>query len=73
MLWVIVLIALMALACGAAGYWVGHTRASKEIADRLQKDPDCGKAVLEQLAHRWGAKLEMFSIPATPGEPPSNG
>jgi uncharacterized protein YneF (UPF0154 family) len=50
-----------------AGYWLGSVRTSRQIADRLRSDPATGRAVLEELAGVWGAKLEMFSLPAADG------
>jgi hypothetical protein len=53
----------LAVVIGGLGYWLGAVRTSRQIADRLRSDPATGRAVLEELAGVWGAKLEMFSLP----------
>ena len=45
------------------GYWRGRAQGAQAVADALMNDPVTGRAALEKLAGRWGAKLEMFEMP----------
>lgn len=43
--------------------WV---RARVTFTERLLSDREFGLPMLEALASRWGAKLEMFQLPGPP-------
>lgn len=60
------LAAAVALA-GGLGYLIGRRRTIGEIKCALHSDPDVGIPVLEGLARRWGARLEL-SEPRSGGQ-----
>jgi hypothetical protein len=48
---------------GAAGFALGARRTATAIADRLRNDPAVGIPVMEDLAQRYGARLERHEGP----------
>ena len=56
-------------AVGWLGCKVGIWLASSRIRKRLRTDRDFGIALLEDLALRWGAKIELTETPGVPPGP----
>ncbi len=54
-------------AVGWLAYRIGVWRSASRISARLKNDRDFGIAILEELAGRWGVKVERQE---TPGPPP---
>jgi hypothetical protein len=52
-----------------AGLWlayrVGVWRCASRISARLKSDRDFGIAILEELAGRWGVKVEHQELPGS--------
>jgi len=64
MLYVVIAVAAVALGWFSGGYW----RAA-QLARQARTDREFGVALLEVLAARWGARVEMVQI-AGPSAPP---
>jgi hypothetical protein len=65
---------IIALALGAAatgGYFAGRVLSERRISRLLRTDATFSQTVMEGLASRWGAKLEMFALPG--GNAPPKG
>lgn len=48
---------------GWLGYHIGAVRTSTRIARSLRTDRDVGLHILEELAERWGVKIERQETP----------
>lgn len=55
------------------GAFVGGRVAIDRFARELANDPDKGIPVMESLARRFGAKLEMLDTGGGPPRPPGSG
>jgi hypothetical protein len=62
----VLIIMSLALAVGTAGYFAGRVSTERRITRLLRTDATFSQSVMESLAARWGAKLEMFAGAAPP-------
>jgi hypothetical protein len=61
------ILAIVALAAAGGGYLAGRERAERRLTRLFKTDQEFSQTVMEQLAARWGAKLELFSPPGSRG------
>ncbi len=73
MLQLVIAFSLFMAAGLVLGYLAGVAAAYRTLSRTLQEDREAATRMLELLAQRWGARLEMFGLPSQepPAPPPS--